>query len=121
MVRDHDGAVQVFPNGTITTLANLSKQFAYATVDVRVSYGEDLDRVMILLSNLGAEMEADARWHDVLMAPLEVGGVEALAGTYAVVQIKFRTRPLSQGRVASELRKRVVQTMVAHRIRPYAR
>ena len=36
VVRDEEGAVQVFPNGTITTLANRSKQFAYAIVDVRV-------------------------------------------------------------------------------------
>src|SRR4029078_9860476 len=33
-----EGGVQVFPNGTITALANLSKQFAYAIVDVRVGY-----------------------------------------------------------------------------------
>jgi small-conductance mechanosensitive channel len=121
VVRDNEGAVQVFPNGTITTLANLSKQFSYATVDVRVTYGEDLDRVLSLLSEVGAAMEADSLWRGVLMAPLEISGVESLAGTYAVVQIKFRTRPLSQGRVASELRKRVVQSLVAQRVRPYGR
>lgn len=121
VVRDPEGAVQVFPNGTITTLANLSKQFSYASVDVRVTYGQDLDRVFVLLAEIGASMEADAQWHDLLMAPLEVAGVESLAGTYSVIQIKFRTRPLSQGRVASELRKRVVDTLVAHGIRPYAR
>ena len=36
VVRDADGAVQVFPNGTIATLANLSKQYSYATVDVQI-------------------------------------------------------------------------------------
>ena len=30
VLRDGEGAVQVFPNGTITALANLSKHFAYA-------------------------------------------------------------------------------------------
>ena len=35
VLRDGEGAVQVFPNGTITALANLSKQFAYAIVDVQ--------------------------------------------------------------------------------------
>ena len=29
VVRDGEGAVQVFPNGTITALANLSKHFSY--------------------------------------------------------------------------------------------
>src|SRR5256712_9396612 len=38
ILRDGERAVQVFPNGTITTLANLSKHFAFAIVDVRVAY-----------------------------------------------------------------------------------
>jgi small conductance mechanosensitive channel len=35
VLRDDEGAVQVFPNGTITTLANLSKHYAYAVVELR--------------------------------------------------------------------------------------
>src|SRR5713101_9882252 len=54
VLRDVEGAVQVFPNGTITALANLSKQFAYAVVDMRVSYGVDLDRVIGAAREVGA-------------------------------------------------------------------
>ena len=36
VMRDNEGAVQVFPNGTITSLANLSKQYAYAIVDLEI-------------------------------------------------------------------------------------
>src|SRR5262249_40268200 len=46
LLRDGDGAVQVFPNGTITALANLSKQFSYAAVNVKVAYGENLDSLI---------------------------------------------------------------------------
>src|SRR6185436_19061564 len=41
VVRDVEGAVQVFPNGTITALANLSKHFAYAIVDMKIAYSEN--------------------------------------------------------------------------------
>src|SRR5438046_9885562 len=41
VLRDGEGAVQVFPNGTVTALANLSKQFAYAIVDVRITSSEE--------------------------------------------------------------------------------
>ena len=57
VLRDGEGAVQVFPNGTITALANLSKQFAYAVVDVRVAYNENMDRVMGTIREVGASME----------------------------------------------------------------
>src|SRR5207253_11416710 len=46
VLRDGEGAAQVFPNGSITALANLSKQFSYATVDLHVAYSENIDRVI---------------------------------------------------------------------------
>ena len=62
VLRDDEGAVQVFPNGTVTALANLSKQFAYAIVDVRVAYSENIDRVSGTIREVGAAMEQDAAW-----------------------------------------------------------
>src|SRR5213075_3134560 len=57
VLRDVEGAVQVFPNGTITALANLSKQYAYAIVDVRIAYGENMDRVLGTMRDVGAVMQ----------------------------------------------------------------
>jgi small-conductance mechanosensitive channel len=121
VVRDGDGAVQVFPNGTITALANLSKQFAYAVVDVRVAYDENFDGVMGTARAVGDGMARDAPWSGVILAPLEVLGVESLADGLATVRVKFKTLPLNQGRVANELRRRLVTAFVRSGIRPYAR
>ena len=60
ILRDGEGAVQVFPNGTITALANLSKQYAYAVVDIRVAYNENINRVMGTIQEVGSLMERDA-------------------------------------------------------------
>jgi moderate conductance mechanosensitive channel len=120
VVRDGEGAVQVFPNGMITTLANLSKQFAYAVVDVRVAYGENIDRVMGTIREVGASMERDPAWGSIVLAPLEVVGVESLADGFATIRVKFKTLPLNQGRVANELRRRLLTTFVVRGIRPYA-
>src|SRR5438045_5231227 len=62
VLRDIEGAVQVFPNGTITTLANLSKQYAYAIVDMRVAYAENIDRVIGTIRDVGTSMQQDAAW-----------------------------------------------------------
>ena len=79
VLRDGEGAVQVFPNGTITALANLSKQFAYAVVDMRVAYNENIDRVIGTMREVGASMERDPAWGPLVLAPLEVLGIESLA------------------------------------------
>jgi moderate conductance mechanosensitive channel len=120
VLRDADGAVQVFPNGTITSLANLSKQFAYATVDIRVAYTENIDRVIGTVKEVGAAMEHDAAWGAIVAAPLEILGIESLADGLATVRVKFKTLPFNQGKVANELRRRLMAAFVARRIRPYA-
>src|SRR5207245_9907681 len=79
VLRDGDGAVQVFPNGTITALANMSKQFAYAVVDVRIAYNENIDRVMGTMREVGAAMERDPVWGALVQQPLEIIGIESLS------------------------------------------
>jgi len=120
VVRDVEGAVQVFPNGTITTLANLSKQFAFAIVDMKIAYNENIDRVFGTMREVGASMEKDPAWGALVLAPLEIVGVESLADGAATVRVKFKTMPLNQGRVANELRRRLMSTFVGRGIRPFS-
>jgi small-conductance mechanosensitive channel len=120
VLRDGEGAVQVFPNGTITALANLSKQYAYAVVDVRIAYSENLVRVMGTIGEVGASMERDAVWGPLVQAPLDIVGIESLADGAATIRMKFKTHPLNQGKVANELRRRLMSAFVARGIKPFA-
>jgi small conductance mechanosensitive channel len=120
VLRDGEGAVQVFPNGTITALANLSKQFANAIVDVKVAYNENIDRVLGTMREVGASMEKDPAWGVLVLAPLDISGVESLEGGVATIRAKFKTLPFNQGRVANELRRRLMGTFVARGIRPFS-
>jgi moderate conductance mechanosensitive channel len=120
VLRDFEGAVQVFPNGTITSLANLSKQFAYAVVDVKIAYAENIDRVLGTLREVGANLERDTTWSPLLLAPLEILGVASLDDGAATVKVRLKTLPLNQGKVANELRRRIVTTFVGRGIKPYA-
>jgi len=120
LLRDGEGAVHVFPNGTITALANLSKHFAYAVVDIKVSYAENLDRVVGTMREVGAAMERDPAWGPLVLAPLDVIGVTSLDGGAATIQVKFKTLPLSQGKIANEFRRRLIGALVGRGIKPYA-
>ena len=120
VVRDGEGAVQVFPNGTITALANLSKQFAFAIVDVKIAYNENMDRVWGTIREVGTAMERDAQLGALLLGPIDIVGVESLDGGVATVRVKFKTQPLNQGKVASELRRRLMSAFVGRGIKPFA-
>ena len=103
VLRDGEGAVHVFPNGTVTALANLSKQFSNAIVDMRVGYSENLDRVFAIDSR---SRRVDAGGSAVGAAPARADRDprRRLAGRrLGDDRAKFKTQPLNQGKVANEL------------------
>ena len=120
VLRDNEGAVQVFPNGTITALANLSKQFAYAVVDIKIAYSENMDRVFGTLREVGASLERDPSWSALVLAPLEIAGIISLDDRMATMRVRQKTLPLNQAKVANELRRRIMTTFVGRGIRPFA-
>ncbi len=119
VLRDADGAVHVFPNGTITTLANLSKDFAYAVADVVVMHGENLDRVLSALRMIGASLREDPQFAPLVSGPLEVVGVQELRDTSLTIRCRFKTVPLKQFLVAAELRRRIAVGLAARGVRPF--
>jgi small-conductance mechanosensitive channel len=107
VLRDHEGAVHVFPNGAITALANRSKDFSYYVADVGVSYRNDLDTVMAALRDVGDGLMADERYRASILEPLDILGVEALRDTQVNIRVRVKTVPLKQWEVGRELLRRV--------------
>jgi small-conductance mechanosensitive channel len=118
VLRDADGAVHVFPNGTISTLANLSKDFAFAVVDLTVPLSENFRQVSQAIVDIGARMQADADFGPMILSPLEMLGLEALGETTATLRVRFKTLPLKQYAVARELRWRIVTEFSARGMKP---
>ncbi|MEO5819929.1 MAG: mechanosensitive ion channel family protein [Vicinamibacteraceae bacterium] len=116
VLRDHEGTVHVFPNGSITTLSNLTKDFAYAVVDVGFSYGEDTDRVVDVLRRVGADVTADPGFAPNVLAPVEVQAVEAFGNGQMTVRVRIKARPLTQWDIGRELRRRIKKAFDAEGI-----
>ena len=109
VLRDAEGTVHVFPNGAITTLANRSKDFSYYVIDLAISYKEDPDRVMALLREIGAGLQADDHFGPMILAPIEIQGVDAFTDWWLTVKARIKTVPLKQWDVGRELRRRILK------------
>jgi small conductance mechanosensitive channel len=107
VLRDVEGTVHVFPNGSITTLANKSKDFSYYVIDLGISYREDPDRVADVLRGIGRELQADPAFGPFILEPLEVMGVDAFTDWAVQLKVRIKTVPLKQWEVGRELRKRI--------------
>jgi len=119
-LRGQDGTVHVIPNGAISELSNLTKDFSYYVIDMGVAYKEDVDRVMGVLREVGAELQQDPAYAERILAPLEILGVDAFADSAVVIRVRIKTVPLQQWNVGRELRRRIKKAFDAQGIEiPY--
>jgi small conductance mechanosensitive channel len=110
ILRDFYGTVHIFPNGEIKQVANLTKEFSYAVLDVGVAYKENVDEVMALLKQIGEEMADDPQFKPVILAPFEVLGVDSFGDSQITIKTRIKTLPLHQWAVGRELRRRIKNT-----------
>ena len=116
VLRDFDGTVHTFPNGGITTLANRSKDFSFYVIDLAIPYHEDPDGVIALIHEVGAELQKDDQFGPLILAPVEVVGVDGFTDWAVMLKLRIKTMPLKQWEVGRELRKRILKTLSAHGI-----
>jgi len=105
MIRDMEGRAHYIPNGSISEVVVLSKEFAKALVDVEVSQDEDIVRIMKVLGELGVELAGQL---EMVREPTEVLGIESMTPVSCVIRTLTKTAPGQQWAVARELRKRIV-------------
>jgi small-conductance mechanosensitive channel len=109
VLRDESGAVHIFPNGSITTLANMTKDFSYYVINLAVDYDEDPDRVMTVMREVADDLRADERFAGVILQPLEVNGIDSFTEAHIVIKSRIKTLPLKQWDVGRELRRRLMK------------
>ncbi len=107
VTRGFDGVVHIFPNGSINEVSNLTKDFSYYVIDLGVAYKENVDHVMQVLREIGAELQRDPKFGASILAPLEVVGVDQFADSAVVIKMRIKTLPLEQFNVGRELRRRI--------------
>ena len=107
ILRSLDGTVHVFPNGTINTLANKTREFSYYVFDMGVAYKEDTDRVAEVLRQVGDELMDEPRFAADLLAPIEVFGVDRFDDSAVIIKGRLKTAPSKQWDVGREFNRRV--------------
>ena len=106
-VRTIDGEVVITPNGQITQVTNLSRNWARAVVDVPVPVAVDVNRVTDLLKRIGAEAYEDESLRSLLLDAPAVMGVQSIDVDQFQVRMVARTLPGKQFDVGRILRVRI--------------
>lgn len=106
-LRDFDGNLHSLPFGEMQIVKNMSKQFAYAVVDVRVSYRENIDEALSVMEEVARDMSSSGPLAETIIGPFELMGVEGLQDSAVWLRGRFKTRPLGQWNVRREFYRRI--------------
>jgi moderate conductance mechanosensitive channel len=109
VLRGEDGAVHIFPNGAIQGLSNLTREYSFYVFTLTVSYAQNIDHVVSVLKGIGDELSQEEPYRSVVLAPIEVLGVDKLADAGAVIKARFKTIPNQQWLVGREMNRRIIQ------------
>jgi small conductance mechanosensitive channel len=106
VLRGQDGAVHIFPNGSITTLSNLTREFSHYVFDIRLSYQVDTDRAIGAVREVAEQLQAEEPYRSLILAPLEVLGLDQFTESAVIIRARIKTMPIQQWTVGREMNRR---------------
>jgi moderate conductance mechanosensitive channel len=107
VIRNVAGAIVTLPNSLIGQVANLSRDWSQAFVDVTVPSDEMVGRALATLEKIAGDFRNDADWSPALVDGPRVLGVESLSLDGTVLRLQVRTILNRKDDVARELRRRI--------------
>src|SRR5580700_2023818 len=107
VIRNPAGAMVTMPNSLVGQVANLSRDWSQAFVDVTVPAAEMVGRALATLERIAGDFRNDADWSAALIDGPRVLGVESLSLDGTVIRLQARTILNRKEDVARELRRRI--------------
>mgnify|MGYP002348934493 CR=1 FL=1 len=106
-LRDYDGNVHYVPNGYISTVINMTRDFSNAVVDVRVALRENVEEVMDVMRDVAAQLRSDPAFAPRILGDLEIAGVDSWAESAVIIRCRLRTLPIEQWGIKREYLRRL--------------
>src|SRR5258708_10341180 len=105
VIRDIQGALVSIPNGEITQVANLSRDWGQIFVDIGLPPRSSSDAALAALEQVSGEFPTAPAWSPVLVDGPRVLGIESFGAGGILVRMQLRTIPGRQDDAARELRR----------------
>ncbi|HEV2277119.1 MAG TPA: mechanosensitive ion channel family protein [Acidobacteriaceae bacterium] len=117
-VRAADGTLYIVPNSQITTVANQTRDFTVATINVSVDFSAHPDEVMKLLKDVAMSVRDDPKYSSVYLADPVLLGVDSIKGSQVIYPVQIRTRANQQWAAQRETQRRIRLALEKHGMLP---
>jgi moderate conductance mechanosensitive channel len=95
-LRDQAGTVHTVPFSSVTTVKNLTRDFAFVVARITIAYREDIDRVVAILREVCDKLTEDEALRPLILDPFDYQGVDSLDEFWVTLQLRIRTVPMQQ-------------------------
>lgn len=106
-LRALDGTVHIIPNGSITVVSNMTKDYGYALMNIGVAYRENTDEVFEVIREVGADLKNDPTHGPNILDDIEVHGITSFADSAVIIRCRLKTRPGNQWGISREFNRRI--------------
>ncbi|MFG6107243.1 mechanosensitive ion channel family protein [Leptothoe sp. EHU-05/26/07-4] len=108
-LRDPEGRLITIPNGQISTIANLTKDWSRIDFTIEIAYDADIKQALELIRTVADTLFADPRWQDKILEPASVLGVDHISHAGILIRVWIKTQAMQQWPVGREFRLRLKQ------------
>ena len=103
VISDFTGDIHFISNGTINGVTNHSRNNIRFTVDVNISYEQDIEKVIDVIEITCEDFKV--KNEEYIRDPIEISGIKELGISTVTIRVVGKAKPLNQGKMENELRK----------------
>ncbi|NLN59662.1 MAG: mechanosensitive ion channel family protein [Deltaproteobacteria bacterium] len=108
-LRDMAGNVHYIPNGQISVVTNMTKEYSRYVFDIGVTHQENMDEVIEIIKKIDEGLRNDPEFQNDILEPIEILGVDKFSGSAVIIKARTTTRPTKQWRIGREFNRRIKQ------------
>ena len=107
VLRDADGTIHVYPNGSINSLSNSTHIWSAVILDLPVPYGHDYEKAVQTFKEVAASMKKEEQWQQNFLDDIEVLGLQDFSDRGMLIRCRIKTVPAVQWAAGREFRSRL--------------
>ncbi|MCA7948849.1 mechanosensitive ion channel [Burkholderia seminalis] len=116
-LRAGDGSLYTIPFSSVTTVNNTNRGLGNAAVKVSIAYGEDIDRAIATLKEIGAALRDDPAYRDGILSDFSYWGIDQVDGAALALAGQMQCTDSARWSVQREFNRRIAETFRERGIR----
>ncbi|NHB08276.1 mechanosensitive ion channel [Burkholderia cepacia] len=116
-LRAGDGSLYTIPFSSVATVNNTNRGLGNAAVKISIAYGEDIDRAIATLKEIGAALRDDPKYRDGILSDFSYWGIDQVDGAALALSGQMQCTDATRWSVQREFNRRIAETFRERGIR----